>query len=79
MQFDHPLSKEPLPLFSDMPKETTMCRVVCKSNLTRALGADLVNAIGESITFLGKVGAGYAAMHHQLANKDTHASKVPPC
>lgn len=70
MQFNHPLTEEPMPLFTDADLETSMFRVVVKANLSRQLAVDLLESIREATRFLERTGAAYASMH-----KGTKAAK----
>ena len=73
MSFNHPVTEQSEPLFSDQPKEKTMFRVVVKSNLTRSLAENLLATVGNTLAFMDKVGAGYAALHHARIHKgDDH-------
>jgi len=75
MRLHHPIDGTTGPLFCDEEADTTMFRIVVKSNLTRALAGDLLESIENAVSFLFKVGAGYAQMHSQRAIKTHNA----PC
>lgn len=79
MQFHEPVSGDTVPLFTDMPAETTMFRIVVKSNLTRALAGDLLTSIGNSVQFLEQVGEGYAAMHQVEVKKSKSGAHITVC
>ena len=57
MQFDHPLTQQKLPLFRDADAESSMFRIVVKSNLTRGMAAHLLESIRETLEFLDSVAA----------------------
>lgn len=63
MGFDHPLTEERKPLFTDAPVDRAMFRVVVKSNLTLALASDLLVVIDNAVKFLDSHSMGYAQMH----------------
>jgi len=49
-------------LVSDVPAETTMFRIVCKSNLTMSLAEQLIDHFNEVLEVLDSLPAGYNAM-----------------
>jgi oligoendopeptidase F len=49
-------------LFKDVGPETTMFRIVCKSNLTLALAEDLTEAFIETLAALDSLEAGYQSI-----------------
>lgn len=49
-------------LFSDVGADTSMFRIVCKSNLTRALAEDLCNSFIETLTALDSMSDGYQSI-----------------
>lgn len=55
MGFDHPITEKVQPLFHDEAKETTMFRIVVKSNLTRSMASQLLESIRKSFDFLDSV------------------------
>ena len=57
MQFDHPLTHEKLPLFRDADADSSMFRIVVKSNLTRGMAGHLLESIRETLEFLDAVAA----------------------
>ena len=57
MEFDHPLSQEKLPLFHDADADSTMFRIVVKSNLTRNMAQNLLESIRVSLQFLDSIAA----------------------
>lgn len=57
MQFDHPLTHERLPLFRDEDPDSSMFRIVVKSNLTRGMAEHLLESIRETLEFLDSVAA----------------------
>lgn len=63
MQFNHPLTEEPMPLFKDADKDVSMFRVVVKANLSKQLATDLLDAVMDTVKFLERAGASYAEMH----------------
>jgi len=65
MDFEHPLTKKELPIFTDQPAEKTMFRVVVKSNLTIRMAKNLVTSFKQSIDFLNSHGPGYKKFHAQ--------------
>jgi hypothetical protein len=50
-------------LFSDVGPDTTMFRIVCKSNLTRALAEDLCETFIETLNFLDSMSDGYQSIN----------------
>jgi hypothetical protein len=50
-------------LFSDVGPDTTMFRIVCKSNLTRALAEDLCEKFIETLSALDSMSDGYQSIH----------------
>ena len=72
MQFDHPLSHEKLPLFYDANADSTMFRIVVKSNLTRSMAEHLLESIRVAVNFLDSIAANKPPefdLHH-LRHKD---------
>jgi len=57
-------------LFSDADRDTTMFRVVVKSNLTRAMARDLLQAFENAVEAMDELGAGYQAMHRVATQTD---------
>jgi glutamate decarboxylase len=55
MNFLHPLTEEPLPLFTDQDPQQTMFRIVVKNNLTRSLAIDLLESIEKSFDFMDSI------------------------
>ena len=74
MKFTHPLTGKAMPLFSDMPANQTMFRIVVKANLTQALAVDLLDAVKETLNFLDSHGESYAKIHHQRKAKQHHSN-----
>lgn len=72
MGFNHPLTEETQPLFSDQSADKTMFRVVVKNNLTRSMAIDLLEAIEESFNFMDSID--FSKSHkfdfHQMRHKD---------
>ena len=72
MQFNHPLTEQPMPLFHDADPETTMFRIVVKTNLTRNMAENLLESFHATSRFLDSVNfadtEGFE-MHH-LRHKD---------
>lgn len=50
-------------LFSDVGAESTMFRIVCKSNITRALAEDLCEKFVEVLSALDSLKDGYMSLH----------------
>eukprot|EP01134_Creolimax_fragrantissima_P006228 CFRG6228T1 len=59
LRFEHPISKMMLPLFCDTNRDTTMFRIVVKSNLTRDLADDLIEKVKDTLHELDVVGSGF--------------------
>ena len=75
MSYNHPLTEESMPLFCDADKETTMFRVVVKSNVTRDMMKHLLNIIRETMVTMETMGGGYALLHGKTkALKTKHHS-----
>jgi glutamate decarboxylase len=55
MGFQHPLTEELEPLFTDAPADTTLFRVVVKNNLTRDMAEHLLASFEASFEFLNEV------------------------
>ena len=72
MAFDHPLTEESIPLFSDEEAGRTMFRIVVKNNLTRGMADHLLASFAETFEFLDAVD--FSALHGfdtlQLRPKD---------
>ena len=72
MQFNDPLTEESMPLFHDADPETTMFRIVVKTNLTRNMAENLLESFHATSHFLDSVNfadtEGFE-MHH-LRHKD---------
>ena len=51
------------PLFTDVGADATMFRIVCKSNLTRALAEDLTRKMTETLAALDSLSDGYQSIH----------------
>ena len=72
MQLDHPLTHENLALFHDASADSTMFRIVVKSNLTRNMATHLIESIRVALEFLDSVAANDPLefeLHH-LRHKD---------
>ena len=52
MQYEHPLSGETLPLFYDQAGQTSMFRIVVKSNLTRNVAKKLLESFMSAFEFI---------------------------
>ena len=52
MQYEHPLSRETLPLFYDQAGQTSMFRIVVKSNLTRNVAKKLLESFMSAFEFI---------------------------
>mmetsp|Transcript_18069 Transcript_18069/g.36776 ORF Transcript_18069/g.36776 Transcript_18069/m.36776 type:complete len:523 (+) Transcript_18069:96-1664(+) len=63
MNFNHPLTEQKMPLFTDAGADVTMFRVVVKANLSPMLARDLLDAIRESCDFLERTGDAYQNLH----------------
>jgi hypothetical protein len=50
-------------LFNDVGADTTMFRIVCKSNLTLSLAEDLTEKFVETLIALDSMEAGYQSIH----------------
>ena len=72
MQFEDPLTHAMQPLFSDAPGESTMFRIVVKSNLTRNMARHLLESVRVSLEFLDSLGTAEPSDMelHQLRHKD---------
>lgn len=57
MGFNHPLTEEFLPIFSDQSADQTMFRVVVKSNLTRDMADNLVKSFKDALDVLEHIDA----------------------
>ena len=72
MSLNHPLSEEPIALFSDEDQDRTMFRIVVKNNLTRGMADHLLASFEETFKFLDVLD--FSAMHGfdslQLRHKD---------
>jgi glutamate decarboxylase len=72
MAFDHPLTEESLPLFSDEEAGQTMFRIVVKNNLTRGMADHLLASFEKTFEFLDAVD--FSGLHEfdtvQLRHKD---------
>lgn len=55
------------PLFSDMPEEATMFRIVVKSNLTLSLAQQLMRHLDEQLSDMDAMDSGYGSLK---ANKE---------
>ena len=55
MSFNHPLTEENTPLFSDRQPNQTMFRVVIKSNLTMSMVNHLLDSFDEALSFLDSI------------------------
>lgn len=75
MQVPHPLTQEPMPLFSDQDMDETMFRIVVKSSLTLRLAEQMVQRMKAAISFLDLHGPGYKQAHEMNAKHSGHA----PC
>ena len=63
MNFNHPLTEEKTPLFSDADADVAMFRVVVKANLSPMLARDLIAAVRETCDFLERTGEAYQKLH----------------
>ena len=72
MSYKDPESEESRALFSDSAKETTMFRVVVKSNLTRTLAMDLLSTVADVLVYLDSLGEGFTKMHNQAPDHIHH-------
>jgi len=63
MNFNHPLTEEKTPLFSDADADVAMFRVVVKANLSPMLARDLIEAVRETCDFLERTGEAYQKLH----------------
>ena len=72
MQFEHPLSGETIALFHDADKESTMFRIVVKTNLTRTMAGHLLESIQFAVSFLDSVKSFQLSEFkmHELRHKD---------
>ena len=52
MGFNHPITEEYIPIFSDQDAEQTMFRIVVKNNLTRDMASHLIESFEETFTLL---------------------------
>jgi glutamate decarboxylase len=72
MGFNHPITEENIPLFSDTDRNDTMFRIVVKNNLTRGMADNLLESFVETFKFLDAVDFsglhGFDTMH--LRHKD---------
>jgi len=59
MSMHHPLTEKTVALFSDMPAEQAMFRVVVKNNLTMAMASHLLREVKNAIEFLNEHGSGF--------------------
>ena len=57
MQLEHPLTGKIIPLFSDAAPDTTMFRIVVKSNLTRGMAKHLIESVRTALEFLDSIDA----------------------
>ncbi len=55
MEYHHPLSGERKPLFRDADADSTMFRIVVKSNLTRNMAGHLIESIEEAVQLLDSI------------------------
>ena len=62
-------------LFKDVGPETTMFRIVCKSNLTMALAEDLTEAFVETLAALDSMEAGYQSIRRVKEEMRAHAEE----
>lgn len=72
MQFNHPLSEQPLPLFHDADADASMFRIVVKTNLTRNMAEHLLDSFHATADFFDSVSFSKLPefeMHH-LRHKD---------
>ena len=72
MQFNHPISEKTLGLFHDADPETTMFRIVVKTNLTRNMAENLLESFHATASFLDSINFSEIRdfeMHH-LRHKD---------
>jgi len=69
MNYHHPTTEETLPLFSDMPANQTMFRIVVKSNLTPELAAHLMKAFDAALETLDGLNGGYRDLHAGIKQK----------
>merc|ERR1719229_1645826 len=72
MDVHNPNTGEQEALFSDIPKDTTMFRVVVKSNLTRSMAHDLMQAFEYAVRDMDELGVGYEAIHRVILQQDQH-------
>ena len=59
--YNHPMTEEVLPLFTDADKDRTMFRIVVKNNLTRGLANNLLDSFRATFEFLDQVD--FSKMH----------------
>ena len=74
LQFENPLTREELPLFSDANKDKTMFRVVVKSSLTKRLATNLIGNFHQAVDFLDAHGSGYKKLHHKQHKHKGHSN-----
>lgn len=80
MSFHNPITKEEMALFSDLPKEQAMFRIVVKQNLTRPLATDLIDAIAATVHFLDLSGPFFRSVHiarNEAAQSQPSRSEEP--
>ena len=71
-------------LFSDVPADATMFRIVCKSNLTLALAEDLTEKFAETLNYLDSLDTNYQSIHrakeelNQQMEKQLTATGISP-
>ena len=70
VSLNNPITEELQNLCKDCSTDETMFRVVCKSNLTRALADDLIEHIEETMSVLDDMEAGYTSVQHQHAKNN---------
>lgn len=72
MSFNHPLSEQQMALFHDADPQSTMFRIVVKTNLTRNMAENLLEAFHATFEFLDSANfSGLPGFEmHQLRHKD---------
>merc|ERR1711997_433422 len=70
MDVHNPMTGERDALFSDIGRDTTMFRVVVKSNLTRSMAHDLLQAFENAVRDMDELGVGYEAIHPIIKQQD---------
>ncbi len=73
LSFNHPLTEERQPLFTDIPGDKTMFRVVVKANINDEMISHLAGAIEDSLSFLDKMNSMFISSAI-VRNKSAHGN-----